>query len=193
MIDALPDWSLRSALLLAVALAAVYFLVIGVRFLQLRRGAKAPAVAPPPMMEPIVRRDPPIRPAPDYRSMPDPEPPRSIPVAPPPVAPAAPLPSFDAALGAAATETRLQSLMFEVQSLRTEVAQLQADVARLEAARNVSPLYGEAVSLAQQGMDAETIAVRCGISIAEAELVTSLSGKTQDAMARGTFPEEEYS
>jgi hypothetical protein len=42
-------------------------------------------------------------------------------------------------------------------------------------------------------MDAETIAVRCGISIAEAELVTSLSGKTQDAMARGTFPEEEYS
>ena len=193
MIDALPDWSLRSALLLAVALAAVYFLVIGVRFLQLRRGAKAPAVAPPPMMEPIVRRDPPIRPAPDYRSMPDPEPPRSMPVAPPPVAPAAPLPSFDAALGAAATETRLQSLMFEVQSLRTEVAQLQADVARLEAARNVSPLYGEAVSLAQQGMDAETIAVRCGISIAEAELVTSLSGKTQDAMARGTFPEEEYS
>lgn len=193
MIDALPDWSLRSALLLAVALAAVYFLVIGVRFLQLRRGAKAPAVAPPPMMEPIVRRDPPIRPAPDYRSMPDPAPPRSMPVAPPPVAPAAPLPSFDAALGAAATETRLQSLMFEVQSLRTEVAQLQADVARLEAARNVSPLYGEAVSLAQQGMDAETIAVRCGISIAEAELVTSLSGKTQDAMARGTFPEEEYS
>ena len=64
------------------------------------------------------------------------------------------------------------------QSLSEQSAQL--DAAR--AAQRVSPMYGEALSLVRRGMSAEDIAERCGISVAEAELVKSLG---QDAAASG--------
>jgi DNA-directed RNA polymerase specialized sigma24 family protein len=63
----------------------------------------------------------------------------------------------------------------ELAELRREVAALKEKVSLLEAARNVSPQYGEAVTLAQQGMAAREIAERCGISVAEAEMVHALS------------------
>ncbi|GAB1413891.1 MAG: hypothetical protein AMXMBFR31_06770 [Candidatus Desulfobacillus denitrificans] len=63
----------------------------------------------------------------------------------------------------------------ELAELRGEVAALKEKVSLLEAARNVSPQYGEAVTLAQKGMAAPQIAERCGISVAEAEMVCALS------------------
>ncbi|HNQ56956.1 MAG: DUF2802 domain-containing protein [Burkholderiales bacterium] len=63
----------------------------------------------------------------------------------------------------------------ELAELRGEVAALKEKVSLLEAARNVSPQYGEAVALAQKGMAAPQIAERCGISVAEAEMVCALS------------------
>lgn len=63
----------------------------------------------------------------------------------------------------------------ELAELRGEVAALKEKVSLIEAARNVSPQYGEAVALAQKGMAAPQIAERCGISVAEAEMVCALS------------------
>jgi len=65
----------------------------------------------------------------------------------------------------------------ELAELRREVAELREEVGLLKAARNVSPQYGEAVTLAQKGMAAQQIAERCGISVAEAEMVCALSRK----------------
>ena len=63
----------------------------------------------------------------------------------------------------------------ELAELRGEVAALKERVSLLEGARNGSPQYGEAVALAQKGMAAPQIAERCGISVAEAEMVCALS------------------
>lgn len=63
----------------------------------------------------------------------------------------------------------------ELAELRGEVAALKDEVALLKAARNVSPQYGEAVAMAQKGLAAQQIAERCGISVAEAEMVCALS------------------
>jgi DNA-directed RNA polymerase specialized sigma24 family protein len=63
----------------------------------------------------------------------------------------------------------------ELAELRGEVAALKDEMALLKAARNVSPQYGEAVAMAQKGMAAQQIAERCGISVAEADMVCALS------------------
>lgn len=183
MSDLLSGLGLRDVLLVAVALAVVYFIVMWLRFLQLRRKARPASEPKAPPMEPIVRRE-----TPRERVYVEP---LAVPVPPKDVSHA--LPRFDEALNQAALESRVSSLTQEVQALRGEMAELQAGLIRLEASRNISPLYGEAVSLAHHGMDAATIAVRCGISIAEAELVTSLSGQARAAATGGHFPEEEFS
>lgn len=72
-------------------------------------------------------------------------------------------------------EEELSALRAEVAALHEEVGGLRSDVENMKAARLVAPQYGEAVSLAQQGLDALTIADRCGIAVAEAELVCALS------------------
>ncbi|MEW5890125.1 MAG: DUF2802 domain-containing protein [Pseudomonadota bacterium] len=72
----------------------------------------------------------------------------------------------------------LRAVEAELQQLRAQVTELREEVDKLKAARTVSPHYSEAVALAQQGMDALTIADRCGIAVAEAELVRALSRET---------------
>ncbi len=67
----------------------------------------------------------------------------------------------------------------EMAELRGQIDALRGDVEKLKSARNVSPQYGEAVTLAQQGLDAHSIAERCGISVGEAELVRALSQKLE--------------
>ena len=74
-------------------------------------------------------------------------------------------------------EAELAELRGEVAALKDGVVLLQEEVRLLKAARNVSPQYGEAVALAQRGLDAGQIAERCGISVAEAEMVCALSRK----------------
>lgn len=95
------------------------------------------------------------------------------------------------------------ALALEVRQLRRDIAQLrdeldaqrgelesvrgmlQSQAGQIEATRaaqRVSPIYGEALSMAQRGLGADIIAERCGISVAEAELVQSLA---QDSTASG--------
>lgn len=56
-----------------------------------------------------------------------------------------------------------------------EVAQIKEALGTLQAGQRISPQYGEAVMLARRGLESEAIAERCGISVAEAALVRSLS------------------
>lgn len=86
--------------------------------------------------------------------------------------------------------------MFEVQRMRQEMLRMDAElseqrsrVSALEASmeslreqlesalagQGVSPEYNEALVFARRGLDVDAIAERCGISVAEAELVRSLA------------------
>lgn len=69
----------------------------------------------------------------------------------------------------------------EVRQLRAEVAALRAELTAMKTTRRVSPLYGEALDLAQRGFDARGIAAECGISVAEAELVLAMSRDDSNA------------
>lgn len=88
---------------------------------------------------------------------------------------AMPEPDFARELERSSVELELERVRRESALLREELARLTEEVARLKAARNVSPLYNEATTLAQQGMPAAGIAGHCGISIGEAELVAALA------------------
>lgn len=72
-------------------------------------------------------------------------------------------------------EVEVSHLRQETQQLRAEVAQLALEVRQLKIVHNASPVYAEAVTLAQQGVSAADIADRCGISLGEAELVAALA------------------
>ncbi len=93
----------------------------------------------------------------------------------PPSAPAVPEQEFARELAKSNIEVELERLRRESAHQRDELARLAEEVSQLKASRNVSPLYNEAMALAQQGMSAAGIAGRCGISIGEAELVASLA------------------
>lgn len=88
---------------------------------------------------------------------------------------APPAADFARELSRSNVEVELQQLRRESKLLSEEVAKLREELASLKAARNVSPLYGEAMALAQQGVPAAGISGQCGISLAEAELVAALA------------------
>lgn len=82
-------------------------------------------------------------------------------------------------------EREVGQLRDEMDALRGAFAALRGDmqalhdafeqeVQTLHATRNASPLYNDAMQMAMLGHDAITIAERCGISRAEAELVVAL-------------------
>ncbi|MBK7767092.1 MAG: DUF2802 domain-containing protein [Sulfuritalea sp.] len=108
--------------------------------------------------------------------------------------PAPPVPGMEFArkLAQSNVEVELQSLRREVAVLREELARLAEEVSRLKVTRNVSPLYDEAMALAQQGMPAAGIAGHCGISIGEAELVAALArGESEfDSLQQGEDRDE---
>lgn len=88
---------------------------------------------------------------------------------------------FESELARSTTEREVQRLRVEAEQLRAEMARLSEEIHCLKAARTVSPLYEQAVTMAQQGVSAAAIADRCNISLAEAELVAALArGKTDD-------------
>lgn len=72
-------------------------------------------------------------------------------------------------------EFEVSHLRKETQQLRAEVTQLTVEVRQLKIVHNTSPMYAEAVTLAQQGLSTADIADRCGISLGEAELVAALA------------------
>ena len=74
------------------------------------------------------------------------------------------------------TRLRLDELHQQFEALQKEVDGMRDEIAEVRALSQVSPVYGDAVSLARRGYDPQFIAERCGISVAEAELVRSLSG-----------------
>lgn len=57
------------------------------------------------------------------------------------------------------------------ETLRNQKEQMESSLVR----QGVSPEYNEALLYAQRGLDVEAIAERCGITVAEAELVCSLA------------------
>ncbi len=72
-------------------------------------------------------------------------------------------------------ESEMSQLRRESERLREELAAVHEELGLLKSARNVSPLYSEAASLAQKGVPADGIAGQCGISLGEAELVAALA------------------
>ena len=85
----------------------------------------------------------------------------------------------------AGVEREMAQLREEMDALRGALAALRSDneswrdaieqeVHKLQMAGNVAPLYNDAMQMAMLGHDAVTIAERCGIARAEADLVVAL-------------------
>lgn len=71
--------------------------------------------------------------------------------------------------------TELADLRRALDELREQVRAHKEQAAAGVTTRGASPEYNEALVFARRGLDAETIAERCGITVAEAELVQSLA------------------
>lgn len=82
---------------------------------------------------------------------------------------------FDALLEVRQSRHLLDELRASHERMRERIEALSEELKELRAACQVAPVYSDAVVLARRGYDAEAIAERCGISIAEAQLVCSLS------------------
>jgi hypothetical protein len=160
----------RDAVIAAVAVVGLYILVSIVRYFGLKKRRQVPVAATP--AEPVMAA--PAAPA----------------VAPAVTPPREPWPHTEADFAehlrasTAGTEIRhlrgdLARMRDELTSLGDELVGIRQELELLKASRNVSPLYGEATGLAQQGLDARSIADRCDISIGEAELVAALSRKQE--------------
>ncbi|MGE5493421.1 MAG: DUF2802 domain-containing protein [Actinomycetota bacterium] len=148
----------REALLCLIVLLALYMFVMVWRMRRLRSQPAKPETQPPAApAEPSVQGGQETDPAPDWR----------------------------ATQSRLAQETFMQGIENELAQLREEVDALRGEVAALRdemwqevghmrAAQTVSPLYNDAMQMAQLGHDPATIAERCGIARAEAELVVAL-------------------
>lgn len=96
-------------------------------------------------------------------------------------------------------ELETQQLRRDIAQLRAELGEQRKEIAELAArlrvhqeqveagagAKRASPEYDEALVFARRGLDVETIAERCGITVAEAALVRALAqGGAGDAGER---------
>ena len=86
---------------------------------------------------------------------------------------------FDALMEVRQTRHLLDELRANHEALSQRVLDLSEELQALRAACQVSPMYSDAVALARRGYDVEAIAERCGISIAKAQLVFSLSAESK--------------
>lgn len=69
----------------------------------------------------------------------------------------------------------LAQLRRETVALRSDIARLGEEVEQLKATQNVSPVYSEAMRMAERGELPAGISARCGISLGEAELVAAMA------------------
>lgn len=160
----------REVLVGLIVLLALYMFVVVWRMRRLqRKSAAGPAQKPEPQEPAAAPRD---------------EPGTT------PASPASPTPAEEEAAWRATQarlveETLIRGLRDEMEQVRTEVDALRGEVAALrdelsqqlgqiKATQMVSPLYNDAMQMAQIGHDASIISERCGISRAEAELVVAL-------------------
>lgn len=95
---------------------------------------------------------------------------------------------FQAALDASALRHEIDGLRDELSLQRATVVTLsqsldllREQVESIGVAQGISPEYNEALVCARRGLDVEAIAERCGISVAEAELVRSLAERQGNA------------
>lgn len=146
------DFGWRGGILLLAAVVAAYLLFALLKLFRLQR-KPASAVAEPPAVA-------------------QPESPAMV-VSPAPQIVPEPVPVFREQLA-------WSSLEAEVRQLRGELAALQAQVEALKVSRRVSPMYADALDLAQRGFDARGVAEECGISVAEAELVLAMARDKTD-------------
>lgn len=158
----LSGLGLRDGILLTAGLAGVYFVFLMLRLLQVK-GRKQLAVRRSVVVEPAVSLEV-MRP--DVAE----EPERAL-----SADQLVSAPNFGDQLQRFGMESDFQRLQQEIAGLRGELSSMRDELERLKAARSVSPLYSEAMSMAERGHDAAGIAGRCGISIAEAELVAALA------------------
>lgn len=89
---------------------------------------------------------------------------------------------FQAALDVSALRQEIDVLHEELAQQRSALIalsqsndSLREQVEVLGATQGVSPEYNEALVCARRGLDADSIAERCSISVAEAELIRSLA------------------
>jgi hypothetical protein len=178
----------REGLIAIIILLLVYIVFLVVRMRRLQHALPARMV--PPVQAAVAA----------YQSIQEPAPP-SPPVAAtapeevPPVAAAAPArPEFawNEPPAEIPGQAMIDALQREFYQLRCEVDELRAEVlaAREDFRRQSSqsaastqtgsPLYNDAMQMAIQGHDATTIAHRCGIARAEADLVVSLARNRQE-------------
>lgn len=171
-LEVFSNFNWRDALVLVVALLAVYVLVVFLRMRHIKHeketvsiGARSAVAAYAAASAPEVEAEPEPEPVPELKVVADfpwNEPPPEIP-----------------------GQERIGRLEREVDQLRSEVGRLRAELfaAREEFRRElvqeratpvVSPAYSDAMQLAMQGLDAATISERCGVARAEAELVVAL-------------------
>lgn len=150
----------REGLLCLIVLISLYMFVMVWRMRRLRERQKP--VQPP--VEPAAASIPPVA---------------------PPVKDSEEAPDWQVSQSQLAQETfmrgidrELAQLRDEVDALRGEMAALRSEmlqkVGHIQASQTVSPLYNDAMQMAQRGHDPATIAERCGIARAEAELVVAL-------------------
>jgi len=164
---------LRELIMIAVAVAALYLVVALLRLVRLNRHRRQPvaqAREPVPPREPkpsrwskLLKRRKRLKEAPEPRAEPRPEAPLMA--------------ERTSAFGEQLFRSGVEA---ELQQLRGEVAALKEELKLMKAARRVSPQYNEAMMLAQRGMNAQSVAEQCGISVGEAELVLALSRNKQE-------------
>lgn len=186
----------REAVVLCIVMVTIYFVVMVLRFLQLPRpnmhrlrDYHAPEMrSPPPEFDAPPgtamagiwesptepRLDAFLDPLSEFR-------PAEFRPELPTAAPAEPANDFSTQLTQKSLESEVRQLREQLVESRNEIQRMSEEMRRLSAAQKVSPLYNEAMALAVRGVDAAGVAGRCGISIAEAELVVALS-KRPDAI-----------
>ena len=82
-------------------------------------------------------------------------------------------------------QARLEAMTTELGSLREQVACMGTDINAVRRAPQSSGQYREAVEMAEQGLDASTVADNCGISRAEADLIVALHRSRESLDAAG--------
>jgi hypothetical protein len=166
----MAGFPLREVILGLLVVAAIYIAVMLLRLSHVRKRK-------PPAAEPARRREAPVfeagaARAPDEAG--DEEEPAFTYARPTP-APVRPAPPPADNVHDFSAELSRSNLEREVRQLRDEIAALRGELEEVKAAHRVSPQYADAMALVQRGLTAQDVADRCGISLAEAELVWSLA------------------
>lgn len=154
----------RDLVLVAAGLIGVYLALSVLRLFRVA-GRRPPPAAPAAPGFPAWQPDIVIEPEPTAQ-----------PPAPPDAAPEVAVPAaFAEELARINVEAECRALRRECTRLREDLDRLAGELAQLKATGGMSPLYGEALAMARRGLPADGIAGRCGISVAEAELVAALA------------------